>query len=1256
MKFNFIQNINTFFGRNGYLLLASAWLFTFSFIIDNYWSGSSTINAVRNRIQRDIHVNQKKSEAFINNTALINKIINGSYDEKELDGFINKNYFVFIYRVTPFTRPLAVFWNTQIILPDSTVLDKPDGTYFEQLINGWYVISKRSYENSNGLLYKIVSLIPVKWSYYVENKYLVNSFVAIKNVQNDYDVSLKPTGTVVKDISGEKLFYLTQVRVDVSTHDNTVSIWLRILAAVLVLFFIHKLARFYFEKKGFWPSFLVLTVPVAVLRTLSYFLPIPLNFQQLELFNPDVYGSSFIFHSLGDLLINSLLFIWIVLFIRFHYRFESANFNFNTRFKKYAAVGIISFLMILITILCGNIVRSLVSDSQISFDVINFFTLSVYSVVGFIVLSCVATGYFFLIQILMQPLKKIIQPNWFVLYVFIAVIGLIYLTLRLRSSHVTFDLCLLGWLLFFIYLLNKISLAIDAYNLVSTRFIFWLFFFSVSITIAIVVQNRKKEMEQRKLFAENISNRADPSGERIISVILSDFSNEALRGIFDRFKNPFENGFLKDSLINENFSGYLNKYDTRIYTFDSSEAPLYNEDSTNFNSLNAIIQTQGKPTAIPDLYYYDISYDRFNYISKKEIADSGGNKEGYIFIVSTPKKYKSDALYPELFSKGSTNSIESSSVYAFAIYNSNQLSSSNNDYPFPTTIDPGSFTYNEFRTVNRNGYEELWYRANEDKVIVIARQDDFFIESITLFAWLFCSFLVITVLFNALNRLLRSKMKPENFRSFWQFTIRNQVHGTIIMISIFSFLVIAVTTILFFISRYHSNNREKLSRTIHVMENEIRNSIDTMSTGETQVRDFDSVSNEKLDETINRIAGIHAVDVNLYDINGDLKVSSLPLPYKKGIVSAKMDPIAFFHLNKSKDVQFSQEQQIGSLEYLSNYVPVRNETGKEYAYLNIPYFESQSNLQDEISNFLVTIINLNAFIFLIAGIIALFITNRITRSFSLISNRMKEINLEKTNEEIVWTRKDEIGELVNEYNKMVKKLDVSAQLLAKSEREGAWREMARQVAHEIKNPLTPMKLNLQYLQMAIDNNSPGVKRISLYVSNILLEQIEHLSLIAGDFAQFANLGNSKNQLFDINHTLINVASLYSANEDLDVNVNLYPGEILIEADKTQINRLFTNLLQNAVQSVPGTRKPIIEIKSELKGKRVLASVKDNGSGIPTEMFSKIFIPNFTTKTSGTGLGLAMCKGIVERLNGKIWFETSEGNWTIFFVELPVVDS
>ncbi len=1250
------KNSNSFFGKNGFLLVAAAWLLTISFIIDNYWSGIATPKSVHNAIQKDIVKNQKSIAGFYKDSILINKLINRQYNKEQLEDLVKEKFFIFIYRALPFNEKHPIFWNTQIIEPDSSILNEPDGTSFRQLINGWYVIDKKKYQAGNGSLYQIVTFIPVKWNYYVENKYLRNSFTAVDKIEDSYIISPVPTRLGIKDANGNKIFYLKKLNEISVAHNNVFSLWLRVLAGLLVLSFVHKLAKFIVRKQGFWPGFAVLLICVLSLRTLSYFLPIPLNFRQLELFDPVIYGSNSVLKSLGDLLINSLLFIWIVLFIRFHFRNVSSGINFNTNFKKYSAVVILSIIMIGITIICGDIIRSLVSDSQISFDVINFFTLNIYSVVGFLVLCCVATGYFFLIQILLQPLKNEIRSKSYVLYLSISVIGLIFLSFYLHSPLVTFDLSLLIWLLLFIYLLNFEILSLQAFNLISSRFIFWLFFFSVSITAVIILHNRKKEIEERKNFADNLANKADPSGEIMMNIVLSDFSNNFLSDAFARFEKPIQNNILKDSLLNENFSGYLNKYDTRIYTFNSNEQPLYNEDSINFNSLNTIVQTQGKPTGIPNLYYYDVSYDRFNYISKKTITDTSGILKGYIFIVSKPKKYKSDALYPELFSKGNSNSIESSSVYAFAVYKKNQLSNSYNDYPFPTTIDSTQFTYNEFRTVHNNGYDELWLRANADKVIVIARQDNFFIESITLFAYLFCSFLLITVLFNLLNQLLTEKLFSGSYKSFWQFTIRNQVHGTIISISIFSFLVIGITTILFFISRYHSNNREKLSRTIHVMETQVRNSIDTIPLAQTQLNNLDRVSNNLLEQTINNVAAIHAADINLYDLNGDLKVSSLPLPYKKGIVSEKMDPVAFFHLNKLKDVQFFQEQKIGELEYLSNYVPVRDETGKEYAYINIPYFESQNKLQDEISNFLVTIINLNAFIFLVAGIIALFITNRITRSFSLISDKMKEINLEKRNEEIEWNRQDEIGELVNEYNKMVKKLDISAEILGKSEREGAWREMARQVAHEIKNPLTPMKLNLQYLQRAIDNNSPEVKSISLYVANILLEQIEHLSQIASDFAQFANIGNVRNQLFDVNRTLENVGTLYSANGKLETKTNLYPHELLIEGDKTQTNRLFTNLLQNAVQSIPEEREAVIEISSKVSGNKALVSIKDNGIGISPEMRNKIFIPNFTTKTSGTGLGLAMCKGIVEKMNGRIWFETLENQWTIFFVEFPLVES
>ena len=258
------------------------------------------------------------------------------------------------------------------------------------------------------------------------------------------------------------------------------------------------------------------------------------------------------------------------------------------------------------------------------------------------------------------------------------------------------------------------------------------------------------------------------------------------------------------------------------------------------------------------------------------------------------------------------------------------------------------------------------------------------------------------------------------------------------------------------------------------------------------------------------------------------------------------------------------------------------------------------------------------------------------------------------NEAIIWNRRDEIGELVKEYNKMVAKLDNSAAALAKSEREGAWREMARQVAHEIKNPLTPMKLSLQYLQRAIDSNNSNVYELTKSVARTLVEQIDHLSQIAGEFSQFANIGNPRNEVFDLNESLKLLTQLHSIEDNLELTWKPVNGAVMIDADRTHINRLFTNLIQNALQAVPDGKRANIVMEEMLSEHSVLVTVQDNGSGIPADVRSRIFTPNFTTKTSGTGLGLAMCKGIVEESKGNIWFQTTMGLGTTFFVELPLV--
>jgi signal transduction histidine kinase len=581
------------------------------------------------------------------------------------------------------------------------------------------------------------------------------------------------------------------------------------------------------------------------------------------------------------------------------------------------------------------------------------------------------------------------------------------------------------------------------------------------------------------------------------------------------------------------------------------------------------------------------------------------------------------------------------------------LVSSHNDYPFPLQAVYNTSNFATFSLIKKKNFDELWYQTGAGKAVVIVKKSNFFIEAVTLFSYLFCTFLFITALCWILTTIIQSRFHLSELGTYWQMSIRNQVHSTIIFISLSAFIIVGIATIVFFKDRYNNNNREQLANIINSMQNEVRNSLSDIIVFDDVVKVYDDLYLSRLKKLISKISEDHAVDINFYDLEGSLRASSLPLPYNKGIISNRMDPVAYFHLNTLKEIQFFKEETIGTLKFLSNYVPIIDETGSVYAYLNIPYFTSQSKLRQEISNFLVAIINLNAFIFLIAGIVAFFITNRITRSFSFISNKMKAVSLGQMNETITWNRKDEIGELVNEYNKMVQKLDESAITLAKNERETAWREMARQVAHEIKNPLTPMKLSLQYLQRAIEMDRGNTNELTKSVTRTLVEQIDHLSQIAADFSQFANIDNPHKEIFDLNETIHLLIQLYSVEGNLDLSWNPSESKVFITADRTHINRLFTNLIQNAQQSIPDGRIAKIVVSEKLIENKVLISVQDNGVGIPDDIRSKIFTPNFTTKNSGTGLGLAMCRGIVEECKGNIWFETSIEEGTTFFIELPL---
>ncbi|MBX3254578.1 MAG: HAMP domain-containing histidine kinase [Chitinophagaceae bacterium] len=1238
------------FYNNGYLLIGAAWLFTLSFIFSNYWSYTSSPGGVRKTLEKYIQGNEQAFDLFLRDTALLGRLINKEESEQEVKQITQKDYKVFLYEELKDDHRL-LFWNTQAVMPDEQLVKNEITRHIASLSNGQYEVIRKKISFQDKTIIAIY-LLPVRRQYVLESEYLRNGFVNHANIERNYSMVFTPTAFPVNSINNSTLFYL-QPKSIANIHSNDwITVVLRILGSVLTLFFLHNVAVAISKTKGPLWGVAFMTALLVGLRVLSYSFPIPANFRQFELFDPRIYGASVISRSLGDLLINSLLFFWLVLFARVQFSRRNLHIYIKSSFWRRAIVALLSFALILATLAGGHTIRSLVADSQISFDVTNFFSLTIYSAFGFIVLCCVSLGYFIFSQTILKIMGILLVRAQFYQGVIIAFLGLLGLSVRINSPYILFELSMLIWLLVYVYLMNRVELSLRRGNFLVGNALFWLFVFSASIASVIFFQNRTRELELRKRTAEKLVLQADPSSERLLNIAIQGFTNNFFLSNLPRLYKPLEAMRFKDSIINANFAPYINKYDTELFFYNSAEDPIGSEQRLTYDEINTIYSVQGKVTKIPGLRYYETAFDKFSYVYQKEIKDSSNNTRAYFFMLANPKRYRSEALYPELFKQAEDYSFEYAPDYAYAIYDNGVLLVYVNDYSFPTALTTANIPRQEFEEKKVNGYSELWYK-NGSKVIVITRRSNFIMEAITLFAYLFCSFLLLMVTFQVASIIILSGFRWSALREISEFNIRSQIYGTVIFVSIFSFIVVGAATIIFFTASYNKNNRDKLSRSIQDISNGLKNRVSDHRVADDVRYVYDTSYGKGLRQQISDMAQLHNADVNLYNSDGSLQISSQPFVYNKGVLSRMMDPLAFYNLSHQKKIQYVQEEKYGKMNYLSIYVPVLAGDRKTVGYLNIPYFNSQSRLKQEISSFLVTIINLNAFIFLLSGIIALFLTNRITGSFTLISAMMKEVNLGKHNAEIVWKKKDEIGVLVKEYNKMVQKLEESAAALAKTEREGAWREMARQVAHEIKNPLTPMKLSIQYLQKAIYNNAPNVKELSSNVAQTLVEQIDHLSRIAAEFSQFANIGNARNEVFDLNTMMSSLVSLHDVQERVSLEWKSGEEPLMIFADKTQINRLFTNLLQNAIEAIPEEQHGIVSIKEERNAHSFIISIHDNGSGIPRSVRSSIFTPNFTTKTSGTGLGLAICKGIVEQSRGSIWFDTEEDRGTTFYVELPL---
>jgi two-component system, NtrC family, nitrogen regulation sensor histidine kinase NtrY len=1235
-----------------YLLITAAWLFIISFLFSAFFSYRTSIKRATTRIEDHLQQGQKDFHELIKDTASLYALNSGSYSKADQASVYNQPFSFFLYTRNDVGNVILNFWNTHAVEPLPGDINGPDGSKLVQYANGFFVLEKHTIRIRNSRVLA-VALYPVKWKYFLENKYLKSEFQGFKGLGQLYDISPKLSSHIVKDIHDKPVFSLVKLENRNLPEFDNFSIILWILGTLCLFLYINSVSNTIFQGSGLKKAAGFLLTFLILYRLLTIYIPFPFSFKKLELFDASVYASSVLFPSLGDLLLNALLVFWFVIFLKTHF-LKRQNLSFHVKPTQVWVInGIVSMTFVLSAFFLADIVKSLVAESTISFDVTDFFSLNVYTVISFLVLTILLITFYHGTSLLFHLLRLIPPVEGIYRLLGTGIIGILVLIFSPFDTANSVNVIVLVWLLIYIFIIQKRERDWGRPIIRSSLFIFWLMFFAFSVTAILIYQNTETEKQKRRSIAEKLAMQTDPSGENLMGISMTSLEDNWLADNYHRFEVENNNRFLKDSLTTENFAGYLNKFDTQIYTYDSLFHPLYNDDSTtSYADIKSLIITQGKSTQTEGLYYYENTFDRFSYLFEKQVKGRSGNTLGYIFIIAKPKRYKSEALYPELFNQVSDISTDLNTNYAYAVYSNGKLINSFNDFNFSRQLTPAQVPLFEVQWKEGNGRSELWYKAGKDKVVVVVKKEVFALEAVTLFAYFFFSFLFIVLLFHAGRYLLNTNFEWKKIWDTASLSIRNQIHLTIIFISLFSFIIIGVATISFFVIRFNKANAERLGRTSQVMVNEIEAKINAIKVSDDNISIYDLGLKSELDKTLAEVSDIHNVDVNFFDKQGELRLSTIPYLYSKGIVNRRMDPVAYFEMTNNKRAEWLQKETVANFSYLSIYVPIKNENQETFAYLNVPYLNSQRELNEEISNFLVTLINLNAFIFLLAGAIAFFLANKITSSFSLISAKMREVNLGTINEEIHWKNRDEIGALVYEYNKMVKKLEASANALARSEREGAWREMARQVAHEIKNPLTPMKLSIQHLQRAIDSGSPNVKELSQRMASTLIEQIDQLSKIAADFSQFANIGNIKPEVVNVEQVLQSLIGLYSSDGKLALHFHSDIQQPKIFADKTQVNRLFTNLIKNAIEA--SSENDVIQIHVSIKkdADNILIAVRDEGSGIPAEMQQKIFSPNFTTKSSGTGLGLAICKAIVEKANGTIWFETEEAKGTTFFVLFP----
>lgn len=751
----------------------------------------------------------------------------------------------------------------------------------------------------------------------------------------------------------------------------------------------------------------------------------------------------------------------------------------------------------------------------------------------------------------------------------------------------------------------------------------------------ITTQMSERERQERSVLADRLALREDPVLEQLFAEKAPRIRRDAVLYRLLTSGEYCDPGELERIVRIPYFSGYWERYDLRFFGYDpAGEMRCASRNSAGPSLSPDTLALPRGVADMPDLFLEERIGGELLYHGRLAIMPTDNAPPAELIIELQPRSLMQGIGFPDLLLAGNNDLLRRTERYAQARYVHGRLMEQRGEVTHPQRMEQ---VRGEEEWLMRDGHEFIARNVGGTTTMLLGLPQRGLIDKATTFSYLFSLFGILLLLSLAAHAVLTGGWPALG--------IGTKVRAALVLFSIIGMVVFGIGSQQLLTRQFEAREQGAILEKARAVVQELQRRF-----GDERI-DQPTYSGY-LDIVLSQVGNSYLTDLTLHGPDGRLLASSRPQMFSTGLLGPRMDHAAYVALALHGGTAFVHEERVGAAAYRTAYVPLPDSKGEPLAYVALPSFSDQARQGEERSQLLVAVVNLFVLLFALSVLLAVFISNWTTRPLDLLKQSLAGMALDRSNQPLRYRGKDEVGELVTVYNQKVEELRESAERLARSERESAWREMARQVAHEVKNPLTPMKLGIQHFQYTFDAKAPDAKERLDRFAKSMVEQIDTLNGVASAFSQFAQMPAAAPTDLDLCEMVRAAVDVFHASPGITIT-HQEDGPLPVLADREHMLRVLNNLIKNAVQAMPEDHEGHIAVIARREGSRARIEVSDNGMGIPAEARERIFTPSFTTKSSGMGLGLAMVKRMVEQAGGRVWFESEEGKGTRFLVELPL---